>query len=307
MASSLLGALSAFDPKTSSYTVFSERLTQFFIANEITSDDRKKAILLNTLNEECYVLLRNLCVPQTPSDLKYDDLNKLLLQHFSQVKSYFSERLKFYNAKKRQDEKIGDWEARVKSLAANCGFSANTSLDSLLRDIFTIGMQDSRISERIFEEDASKSTVTLSSGVKIALAKESSLVEQSERSFNLNRENMQVKTEKEDILFTHPELGPSTSRGVRPRRQAFQQQQQQARYQKNLPSKCSVCGRQNHFSSDCKYKNYICNKCGKKGHLAPVCKISNRQNFIETEVIDCVSDSEISNEQVFNIKDDSSR
>lgn len=311
MASSLLGALSVFDPKISSYTVFSERLTQFFIANEITSDDRKKAILLNTLSEDCYVLLRNLCVPKTPTDLKYDELNKVLLQHFSQVKSFFSERLKFYCAKKLPDEKICEWEARVKSLAANCGFSANTSLDSLLRDIFAIGIRDSRICERIFEEDASKSTVTLSSVVKIALAKESSLIELCERSSESNM-SIQVKAEKDDILFTQHELGASTSNGARPRKQNFHQanrgtrgaagQFQEKRYQGNFSSKCSACGRMNHNFAECKYKNYICHKCGNKGHLAPVCKVAIRQNFLEPD--DCYgSDQDTSEERLFNIKD----
>lgn len=62
----ILGAISTFDPKVSSFSVFSKRLKQFFLANNITDSDKKRAILLNTLSEECYILVQSLCVPELP-------------------------------------------------------------------------------------------------------------------------------------------------------------------------------------------------------------------------------------------------
>jgi len=35
---------------------------------------------------------------------------------------------------------------------------------------------------------------------------------------------------------------------------------------------CGRCGRGNHSSSDCKFKDTTCHKCGKVGHIAPVCR-----------------------------------
>lgn len=36
--------------------------------------------------------------------------------------------------------------------------------------------------------------------------------------------------------------------------------------------RCSVCGKANHESQQCKYKAYECKNCKKKGHLARMCK-----------------------------------
>ena len=38
------------------------------------------------------------------------------------------------------------------------------------------------------------------------------------------------------------------------------------------PSSCYRCGRTNHTSSDCKFKDAKCHKCGKIGHIATVCR-----------------------------------
>ena len=36
--------------------------------------------------------------------------------------------------------------------------------------------------------------------------------------------------------------------------------------------KCYCCGRENHVTSACRYREYECNFCRKKGHLEKVCK-----------------------------------
>lgn len=43
------------------------------------------------------------------------------------------------------------------------------------------------------------------------------------------------------------------------------------RDQTNGKRKCQVCGRSNHDSGSCRFKNYSCDTCGVLGHLAPMC------------------------------------
>lgn len=97
----LLGRLERFDHQSSDFRVFSERINQFSLANDIDDDNRKRAILLNILSEETYILLRNLCVPNLSHTETYKDLTKILKEYFTPVKSICAERLVFYNAKRR--------------------------------------------------------------------------------------------------------------------------------------------------------------------------------------------------------------
>lgn len=47
----------------------------FFTINGITEEVKKKVILLNSLSEECYILVRNLCVPDLLKDKSFGSLN----------------------------------------------------------------------------------------------------------------------------------------------------------------------------------------------------------------------------------------
>lgn len=255
----LLGSLSVFDAKSSDFTVFKERLNQFFIANGITEEVRKKAILLNTLSEECYVLVRSLCVPDLPESKTFKDLIKILKEHFTPVKSYFAERLKFYSAKRNEKESVSEWAARIKNLASTCQFG--NELNTVMRDIFVIGINNSAIMDRLLEEDASSNTVTLSKMIKIAQGKESALLEHK------MREGSSGNSPTEAVYYGKQKQ-PWKSRSAPEKR--LQQGIQESQHFSSA-SRCVVCGRKNHTSKECRFRNSKCHKCGIKGHLAPVC------------------------------------
>lgn len=109
--------------------------------------------MLKTLLEDCYILVRNLCVTNLP-DTKLRRVDCNFIKHFSPVKSYFAERLKFYNSKRLLNERVSEWEARVKSLASNCGFQ--TGLNMVMRDLSVVCNSDKRFMDRLFEEDVTK-------------------------------------------------------------------------------------------------------------------------------------------------------
>ncbi|KAJ8977378.1 hypothetical protein NQ317_015493 [Molorchus minor] len=77
-----IGHLQEFDPANSDWSVFKRRIDNYFVANNITDDKRKGAILLNVLNEEAYKLLYNLCLPEDPERKKYSELIPLLSEYF---------------------------------------------------------------------------------------------------------------------------------------------------------------------------------------------------------------------------------
>ena len=62
---------------------YTERVAQFFVANQI-ANDRKVLVLLAIMEGKIYGLLRNLTMPDNPSTKSYDEIVKLLKDHFPQ-------------------------------------------------------------------------------------------------------------------------------------------------------------------------------------------------------------------------------
>ena len=68
-----------FDSNIETWESYTERLTQYFIANEI-GDEKKIACFLTIIGPKTYALFKNLCAPDKSSTKSYDD--------FSPVKSH---------------------------------------------------------------------------------------------------------------------------------------------------------------------------------------------------------------------------
>lgn len=80
--------LEKFNFKKSEFVLFKERLEQTFIVNNVTGMERKRAILLSSLNEESYKLLRDLCTPISPALKSYEDIIKILMDFSRQLNQF---------------------------------------------------------------------------------------------------------------------------------------------------------------------------------------------------------------------------
>ncbi|KAF0767633.1 Uncharacterized protein FWK35_00003897, partial [Aphis craccivora] len=94
---------------------------------------------ITIFDEEIRKVLFSLCVPSTPNEVEYDTLMKCLNKYFKPIKSYFTARYTFYQAKQRQDESVCQLGARVKNLASKCGFSSE--LTTVIRDMFVVAKE----------------------------------------------------------------------------------------------------------------------------------------------------------------------
>ncbi|CAG4937075.1 unnamed protein product [Parnassius apollo] len=158
-----LGNLPIFDHKSSEWSIFKSRLTQFSKINRV-EEVNKSGILLTHLTDETYRLVRNLAYPQDLESLSYSNLVKLLDGHFKPKKCSFVDKEKFFGAIRNPGESLGDWAARLRGLASNCDFG--TALETNLRDRFVLGLGPGPEQDKLFEQDPS--TLTLSVAMELA-------------------------------------------------------------------------------------------------------------------------------------------
>lgn len=165
MSAQIIGKVPHFDHKLNGWSVFECQLEQFFIANDIEDEKKKKAILLTSVCETSYILLQNLVSPAKveATTTTFAMCVTAMKQHFKASTAGFAERYKFYNATKSSTETINEWAVRVRALAVNCEFG--TCLETAIRDKFVMGLEMGPARDKIFLEAV---TVKLDKVVEIA-------------------------------------------------------------------------------------------------------------------------------------------
>lgn len=285
-----MGKLREFSAKDSDWSIFRARLEQYFIANGITEETVKRALLLNACDEDAYRLIFSLCVPEKAENKNYKDLVQLFDKHFKTTTSAFAARHKFYGASKSRVETVAEWAARLRNLASKCEFGAE--LEVVLRDKFIMGLDNMKILERLFEE---KVSISLDRAIELA---------------SIERKVTQEHNVKEEI-FNHrdhvhsrggrgfgnrgvaqpqrrPRQGPQDGSHSLPPKMTPQNEGTRRRFGGRTHASCStgpvnvscqVCGKHGHVKDKCIFKSYFCNFCNEKGHLAKMCSKKNRGNY----------------------------
>ena len=165
MASST-GKADSFDPEVEQYESYRERMDQYFIANDVTDDKKKVAVILSVMGAKEYGLLKSLVAPKKVSELKLSEIDEVLKQHYNPTPPVMLERYKFYQRNQRVEESIATYYAELKKMAETCEFG--TFRGEALRDRFVCGLAEKNTQKRLLSED----DLTIDKAVKLALSME---------------------------------------------------------------------------------------------------------------------------------------
>lgn len=107
-ATPILGNVGQFNSKTSSWQEYVEVLEHFLSLNNITEEDRKRALLLTSCGPETYHVIRGLVQPARPSDKTFEQLCALVQSHYSPKPSEIVERYKFHSRSRKPEESVSE-------------------------------------------------------------------------------------------------------------------------------------------------------------------------------------------------------
>ena len=172
--------------------------------------------------------------PEDPKDKSYEDLAKLLQDHFMPKPSAIFQRFKFNTRSQQPGETTAMFLAELRHLSEHCEFGI--TLDEMLRDRLVCGVRDIRIQRRLL----AKPKLTLKRALDLALAIEAADKDASEIQ-KADGQGGDASVNKVDVKVN-----------------------------KGSEVKCSRCGG-NHYPKSCHFKDAKCYCCGKVGHLARLC------------------------------------
>ena len=146
-----------------------------------------------------------------------------------------AERFHFHRRNQAPEESVADFVAQLKRLSTHCQFGEH--LNEALRDHFVCGLKSEVMQKRLLSE------------VYLTLKRAIEIVQGIEAA---EQHAQQLKAEAV-IRKVSPQSTTRSAQGTR-------------------TMICNHCGKSNHKSSQCHYKDVICNNCKKKGHLAKICR-----------------------------------
>ena len=242
-----------FNPDHEDWVSYTERLTQYFIANGIEAEgDKRRAILLSSCGAPTYQLIRNLVAPGNPTDKTFSQIVTLVPDHHQSRPSTIVQRFNFHTRIQKSGESISEYVAQLRKLSEYCEFG-DTLEDMLLNDV-VCGCRDQRLQCKLLAE----ADLTFEKAFKIAKAMET------------------AEKEARDVQETPAAPIHATEGLTANKRSSRKPPVQQQQPQKASATDCYRCGGR-HKASECKFCDVDCNFCkkkgSKKGHIAlKVCR-----------------------------------
>lgn len=252
-----------FKLNTDDWEAFTERLELQFKLKK-TEEELKTAVLLTSVDEEAYILFRNLCAPVKPSAKNYTDLIDLMSSHINPKPSKVMERCIFHKAKQGEHESIAEFAARLRKLSLHCEFE---KLEDALCDQFVCGVHDESTRIELFKITDLK----FDKALKEALARENAVKNAA------GAEKTLLKSTAKEEVFAIERGTKQNTRGKWNRQNSRPTQHEK---------RCYCCGSPEHLAGQCRYRGATCHGCGRKGHLQKAClskekKTSNQ--FLEED------------------------
>lgn len=97
------GSIGPFESSAEDWTSYTERLQQYFIANEVDSEDKKRALLLSNFGPQTYQLLKNLMAPDKPSGNTFTEIVQILQDYWQPKPSEIVQRFNFHSRVQKQE------------------------------------------------------------------------------------------------------------------------------------------------------------------------------------------------------------
>ncbi|KAK2706766.1 hypothetical protein QYM36_014717 [Artemia franciscana] len=117
----IFGTVNEFDGN-SDFADYVDQLEQYFIANDITREEKKKDAILTSCGALTYALIKNLLAPEKPSGKSFAEIVRTVKEPLCLKKLVIAERNKFHQRSQRQGESVNTYIAELKRLAETCDF-----------------------------------------------------------------------------------------------------------------------------------------------------------------------------------------
>lgn len=258
-----------------SYKNYIQRFANYIAMKNITSnEDYCAKLLLNSIGAKNFNMITSLAAPRVPSELKYDELLKLLETHLAPKRNVLVAQHQFLSKYQNDTQSISEFVATLRTDINECEFTSSCECNASVADIFLRaqfirGIHDNNIHEKLLQSINSNFDQIVSTAIALEAAKVDAR-ELSGRALDNN-----------NTILNKVSVRTKPKRFQKAVRKSKQKGKSQIDYEElGLAGLCIRCGRNNHTARECRTNksNLKCTSCNKNGHVAKVCISTLLQN-----------------------------
>ena len=240
-------SIGEFNPDKETWTAYTERLEEYFLANDVESAEKQRAVLLSVCGASTYQLIRDLLAPDRPNTKSFREIVKIVQEHHQPPPSFIVQRYNFNMRNQEEGESISTFIANLRRLSEHCKYER--ILDDMLRDRLVCGVRDKRIQQRLLAEPE----LTFQKARELALAAETAArnsqdLQASKTSITRAELLLKIQSQRKTLKSSTDADGTTA---------------------------CYHCGG-NHFAKGCRFQEAVCRLCKKRGHIARACRTKSR-------------------------------
>ena len=120
----------------------------YFLANKITDASKQRSILISSVGQKAYKILRSLLAPNKPTEVSFKNLVTAMTSNFSPPLSEIVQRFRFNSHVRKQSETVAAYIAELRALSEYCN-----TLESMLRERLVCGVNNPQIQKQLLAED----------------------------------------------------------------------------------------------------------------------------------------------------------
>jgi hypothetical protein len=238
-----------------------EQLGFYFSANDVTDNNKKKAIFLSCCGKETYCVARNVVQPETLVNTEYTDIIKALTEYYCPKPSSTIQRSKFNVAVRKPGQSVSAFIAELKQISEHCNFG--DQLKQNLADRILVGVNHSRIQTALLDEK----DLTYDKALEIAFNYEAT----DKNVLTLGEQHVRAEPPQKQNERIHKVFHSGKKHDSPRQKKIFQQTQS------SNGKQCYRC-LGSHSPYKCFAKDLNCNYCKKKGHIVKACRTKLRKS-----------------------------
>ncbi|XP_055346112.1 uncharacterized protein LOC129593699 [Paramacrobiotus metropolitanus] len=246
--------ITQFDPDSDEWPYWKKRLKNHLFLTKVP-DAMQSSFLLDS----SFTLLCKMCKPKEPMQMPIKELYEMLDAAYQESTFWIAQRIKFFSAKQKTEETLVQFASELRSKVEHCDFPEDEQEKSLIA-VFVMGMKDA-VTRKVM---SLKDFKTLNEALKEAKENET------------KRKELGIGIESESDHEVKKVRKWKGKKGVKGKRD-----------QSHDKDECFRCGKSNHTSNECFFKEKECFNCGQRGHTARMCSnIGNKYVTVERDPYD---------------------